>query len=128
MNLKKLTESLADKVKERTTHITTLADEVNQKNSQLVASYEDTIRVFISLINMNKELSSNHAHKAADLFAESLNLPEEVKKQLYYFAGLLHEQDTLSLPDSIIEPQEDTEYPTEKNCPGQAGTRYDSLS
>ncbi len=103
--LKELNESLETKVRARTEELQQTADMLDLAYQQLHESYQHTIQVFSSLINMRKPLSGRNAQQVAELaraMAKSLRLDSDSVRAVY-FAGLLHELGKLSLPDSVLE-------------------------
>lgn len=103
--LKDLNENLEKKVKARTEEVQQTADMLDMAYQQLSDSYQNTIRVFSSLISMRESLSGRYGQKIADLarkMALAMKMDTESVREVY-FAALLHELGKLSLPDYLLD-------------------------
>ncbi len=103
--LKDLNDNLEKKVKARTEEVQQTADMLDMAYKQLSDSYQNTIRVFASLISMRESLSCRYGQKIADLsrkMAMAMKMDSESVREVY-FASLLHELGKLSLPDYLLD-------------------------
>ena len=103
--LRVLNEGLEAEVLARTEEIRQTADMLDLAYRELSESYQQTIRVFASLIGMREHLCGRHAERVAELgraMALAQGMDDAAVRDVY-FCGLLHELGKLTLPDEILK-------------------------
>ncbi|WP_369602017.1 HD domain-containing phosphohydrolase [Hahella sp. SMD15-11] len=106
--LRTLNESLEAQVRARTEEIRQTAEMLDLAYKELSNSYTSIIRVFSSLVSLNKKKYKGQSRAVADLakyMGLALKLPKDEVRQIY-FAGLLHEMGKMVLPDRLLEKPE----------------------
>ncbi|RMF15546.1 MAG: response regulator [Gammaproteobacteria bacterium] len=108
--LKRVNEGLEQEVRARTEEIRQTAEMLDLAYKEISTSYTSIIRVFASLMSLNKKRFKGQSRAVADLakyLGAALKLPKEEVKQIYY-AGLLHEVGKIVLPDTVLSKPEAT--------------------
>jgi response regulator RpfG family c-di-GMP phosphodiesterase len=107
--LEKFNDDLEKKVKSRTEEISQTSDMLELVYKQLKDSYENFVKLFSSVISSRKNLGKSQSNRVAELskkISESLKLPEDEVKNIY-FAALLMDLGKLNLSDSLLQIPEE---------------------
>src|SRR3990172_196865 len=102
--LKALNNNLEKLVESRTQEIKQTADMLDLSFQELKRSYNATIHVFASLVELREAGNSGHSRKVADharQVAQQFNMTEDGVQDVYY-AALLHDIGKIGLPDTLI--------------------------